>query len=86
MKCKKLASLALSTLLAASMLAGCGSTDTGSSTSGGGTTAKTESKSDATTTTTSDGGAIAAAEVSHDSEYTVDFYNVAANFQGVQSG
>ena len=86
MKCKKLASLALSTLLAASMLAGCGSTDTGSSTSGGGTTAKTESKSDATTTTTSDGGATAAAEVSHDSEYTVDFYNVAANFQGVQSG
>ena len=86
MKCKKLASIALSTLLAASMLAGCGSTDTGSSSSGGGTAAKTESKSDTSTTTTTGGDTAAAATVSHDEDYTVDFYNVAANFQGVQSG
>ena len=87
MKCKKLASIALSTLLAASMLAGCGSTDTGSSTTGGDTTAKTESKSDTTTSTsTATESTGEAAAVSHDEDYTVDFYNVAANFQGVQSG
>ncbi|MBQ6406515.1 MAG: sugar ABC transporter substrate-binding protein [Butyrivibrio sp.] len=91
MKCKKLASIALSTVLAASMLAGCGSS-AGTQT-GGDTTATTESKTETKTETTATeststeataGGA--AAEVNHDSTYTVDFYDVAANFQGVQSG
>ena len=91
MKCKKLASIALSTVLAASMLAGCGSS-AGTQTSGD-TTATTESKTETKTETTATeststeaaaGGA--AAEVNHDSTYTVDFYDVAANFQGVQSG
>ena len=87
MKCKKLASIALSAVLAVSMLAGCGSS-AGTQT-GGDSTATTESKTETKTesaTTDSAPSDGAAAEVSHDSAYTVDFYDVAANFQGVQSG
>ena len=84
MKFKKFASLALSTVMAASMLAGCGS---GAAESTGTTSNQTETKTEtATTTETAGGDTAAASEVSHDSEYTVDFYDVAANFQGVQSG
>ncbi len=83
MKFKKIASLALAAVMTASMVAGCGST-AGEST-GGNTTTKTETKTE-TTTSGGDTAAAPAGEVSHDSEYTVDFYNVAANFQGVQSG
>ena len=84
MKFKKIAALALSTLMTASMLAGCGETATQST---GSETAKTETKTETASTETAGGDTAAApAEVSHDSEYTVDFYNVAANFQGVQSG
>ena len=87
MKFKKIASLALSTVMAASLLAGCGQT---ASESAGGTT-QTESKTETTTSTTTDATAssdtaAAPAEVDHSSDYTVDFYNVAANFQGVQAG
>ena len=86
MKFKKIASMALSTMMAASVLAGCGSS--GGDTAGGTTqTQTTEGAETKTETTTEAGGETAAApEASHDSEYTVDFYDVAANFQGVQSG
>ena len=100
MKLKKVTSLALTTLMTVSMLAGCGgsSGDTAPATTDGGSTeaASTEApaeetSSDATETTeaadtaeASDAGEAPAA--SHDETYTVDFYNVAANFQGVQPG
>ena len=85
MKFKKIASLALTTIMAASMIAGCG--QTASESTGG--NAQSTTKTETTTTTDTTGGETAAApaaEVDHSSEYTVDFYNVAANFQGVQSG
>ena len=87
MKFKKFASLAVSAVMAASLLTGCGggSTDSGNS---GATEAKTEAAADSGS---SDDGAdagseTASGEVNHDETYTVDFYNVAANFQGVQPG
>jgi multiple sugar transport system substrate-binding protein/putative aldouronate transport system substrate-binding protein len=85
MKFKKIASLALSTVMAASMLAGCGSSSGESA--GGTATPSTETKTE-TAKTDNAGGETATetAAASHDSEYTVDFYDVAANFQGVQSG
>ena len=65
MKLKRVASVFLSVIMMASVVAGCGKTTDG---------------------TTTGGDTAAAATVSHDEDYTVDFYNVAANFQGVQSG
>ena len=85
MKFKKIASLALTTVMAATMVAGCGQTAAEST----GGNAQSESKTETTTTTTettSGDTAAAPAEADHSSEYTVDFYDVAANFQGVQSG
>jgi multiple sugar transport system substrate-binding protein/putative aldouronate transport system substrate-binding protein len=76
MKRSKLTSIAVSTILAASLLAGCSSSDTASTTGGG-----TEQQS-----STSESGSSETAATSYDETYTVDFYDVAANFQGVQSG
>lgn len=87
MKFKKIASLALSTLMAASMLAGCGETGTESTGGAAQTETKTETKTETASTETAGGETAAApAAADHSSEYTVDFYDVAANFQGVQSG
>ena len=87
MKFKKIASLALSTLMAASMLAGCGETGTESTGGAAQTETKTETNTETASTETAGGDTAAApAAADHSSEYTVDFYDVAANFQGVQSG
>ena len=82
MKFKKIASLAMTTIMAASMIAGCGQTAAEST----GGNAQTSTKTETTSTSGGDTAAAPAAEADHSSEYTVDFYNVAANFQGVQSG
>jgi len=72
-------------LIAAVALTGCGSatsetkdTGTGSSSSGGGT------KADGGSTSTDTAGGDRA--ISHDKELTIDNYNVAANYHGIQSG
>ena len=78
MRFKKLASLAIAGAMVASLLTGCG----GSKDSGSGA-------NESTTAATSDTGSssdAATSDVSHGDTYTVDFYNVAANFQGVQPG
>ena len=86
MKFKKLASLALSAAMAATLLSGCGggSADNNSS----GTTEAAVSTTESGSDTGSDSGSDTASsgEVNHDETYTVDFYNVAANFQGIQPG
>ncbi len=67
MRSKKLTSLALTALMTASLLAGCGS-ESGKAGAAG------------------DKSANGSVEVNHDELYTVDFYDVASNFQGVQPG
>jgi len=67
MRSKKLTSLALTALMTASLLAGCGSES---------------GKAGAT----GDKSANGSVEVNHDELYSVDFYDVASNFQGVQPG
>ena len=78
MRFKKFASLAISAVMAASLLTGCG----GSKDSGSGATESTT----AATSDTGSGTDAGASTASTGDEYTVDFYNVAANFQGVQPG
>lgn len=78
MKRKKLLSLILVSMLAVSALTGCGDKGTGSTGTGsnGGSNA-------------SSGSTVAAGEklvANHDSTYTLEFYDVAANYQGIQPG
>ncbi len=89
MRFKKFASLAISAAMTMSLLTGCGG-DTGSteSTSGSGsgaTETKTEASGSGENDTQASGGS-GQLVANHDEEYTVEFYNVAANFQGVQPG
>ena len=87
MRLKKVTSLALTAAMGMSLLAGCGG-----SSGGGDTTAATEAKTEAKTESSGGGDTTEAPSgdgqlvANHDTEYTVDFYNVAANFQGVQPG
>lgn len=86
MRLKKVTSLALTAAMGMSLLAGCGG-----SSGGGDTTAATEAKTEAKTESSGGGDTTEAQSggqlvANHDTEYTVDFYNVAANFQGVQPG
>ncbi|WP_044914083.1 sugar ABC transporter substrate-binding protein [Butyrivibrio sp. WCE2006] len=90
MKLKKLSSLALTAILSVSMLAGCGGS-TGADTTSGGGDSSTETKTEATdsgesTEATDSAEATEAPAANHDETYTVDFYDVAANFQGIQPG
>ena len=93
MKLKKLSSLALTAIVTVSMLAGCGgSTGADTTTGGGDTSTETSTESagseSADSTEATEGGetAEAAPAANHDETYAVDFYDVAANFQGVQPG
>ncbi|WP_022777532.1 sugar ABC transporter substrate-binding protein [Butyrivibrio sp. AE3009] len=87
MKFKKMASLALAGIMTASMIAGCGSdAGTGNSGTTGGDTTETQTATQTADTGTETAAATEAPTASHDETYTVDFYDVAANFQGVQSG
>ena len=83
MKSKKLVSLLCMVALTATMLAGCGGTsDTGSGTtsdSGSSTAATTDSGNAGTADTADDGAASGDA-------MTLEFFDVAANYQGVQTG
>ena len=88
MRFKKFASLAVASAMTMSLLAGCGDTGTGSTeeSGGGATEAKTEASSGEDKTEDSGNGGGGQLAANHDEEYTVEFYNVAANFQGVQPG
>ena len=87
MRLKKVTSLALTAAMGMSLLAGCGGSSEG--TTAAATDSKTEAATESSgggdegTTEAASGGQLVA---NHDTEYTVDFYNVAANFQGVQPG
>ena len=85
MKFKKFASLAVATAVTASLLSGCGSNSTDTSSNSGATDTKTEA-SDSGSTDTNAASSDSAAETDKGDTYTVDFYNVAANFQGIQPG
>ena len=88
MKFKKFASLAVATAMTASLLSGCGGGSTDSGNNGGATETKTEAADGGSDDSGSDAGSDdgAATEANKDDTYTVDFYNVAANFQGIQPG
>lgn len=82
---KKVVSLVLAGIMTMAAITGCGSTATD-----GGSTAATDTS--ATTTTTDSGSAdsgsadTSAAAGDYAEELTIDFYDVAANYQGIQSG
>ncbi|WP_130838367.1 sugar ABC transporter substrate-binding protein [Lachnoclostridium sp. Marseille-P6806] len=80
MRKKQFLSLAAASVLALSALAGCGNTAAAPAQNGG---ADTPAAAE-----TGEGAAETAAlpEANHDELYTVDFYDVAANFQGIQPG
>lgn len=83
MRKKKLTSLVLATALTMTAVTGCGSS------AGGNTAANTDAgTTTATTTTTSDSTAQADGQLvaNHDELYTLEFYDVAANYQGIQPG
>lgn len=98
MKKKQITALALVAMLAIGSLAGCGSKEAASD---GGSTTTASSDSSASTESSdasSDDGAAAAATgdivlpaaeklpASHDEMLTIEFYDKAANYQGIQSG
>ena len=85
MKCKKIASLLLTTVMTVSMIAGCGGQTSGGSESTGETSTETQT-SDAAESTEGTDTAEAAPEANHDELYNVEFYDVAANYQGDQPG
>lgn len=85
MKKRILATVLASTLMLSAVLTGCGNSGEGQSTQtpaqsgneGGGEQAQTPAQ---------DGGEASAPAASHDEELTLEVYDVAANFQGIQSG
>ena len=86
MKRKRLASLALAAIMTAStVLAGCGQgKDTTAPAGGSSEPAAAESAAESSAGTEAAQGA--APEVSHDTEMTIEIYDKAANYQGIQSG
>ncbi len=84
MSFKKLLSLLLVIcLLATAALTGCGGT-TGDSKDSGGTPAPSDGGSTTDDGSGADSGSTGA--ISHDKQLTIDIYDVAANYQGLQSG
>lgn len=80
---KRILSTVLATTLATSMvLSGCGAGTETKTSADSQSTAKTESSSGSTDSATSAG----TTEVSHDKELTIEMYNVASNYQGLQTG
>lgn len=91
MKRKGLCVKAVATTMAAAMvLSGCGSSGstTPATTDDAGTeeSAATEETGDSTEAEATDSEATAAPEVNHDEELTLEIYDVAANYQGEQTG
>ena len=88
MRRKRLASLALAAVMTASVvLAGCGQGETTQAPASSGTepaAAGTESGTEAGTEAAASQGA--APVVSHDTEMTIEIYDKAANYQGIQAG
>lgn len=86
MKRKRLASLALAAIMTAStVLAGCGQgKDTTAPAGGSSEPAAAESAAESSAGTEAAQGA--APEVSHDTEMTIEIYDKAANYQGIQAG
>lgn len=87
MRKKQLTSLALATAMVMTAVTGCGNSagdSAGTSSTSTSTTAETTEKgTEAAATTTEAGGQLTA---NHDETYTLEFYNVAANYQGIQPG
>lgn len=80
---KRILSTVLATTLATSMvLSGCGAGTETKTSADSQSTAKTESSSGSTDSAASTG----TTEVSHDKELTIEMYNVASNYQGLQTG
>lgn len=80
---KRILSTVLATTLATSMvLSGCGAGTETKTSADSQSTAKTESSSGSTDSAASAG----TTEVSHDKELTIEMYNVASNYQGLQTG
>ena len=87
MRRKRLASLALAAVMTASaILAGCGQGESTQAPANSGTepAAQTSAGEEGGTETASAQGA--APVVSHDTELTIEIYDKAANYQGIQAG
>lgn len=78
MKAKKIISMALITVLTCFSIMGCSSGTTTSETETNKETSETAASGESDTAST--------LQANHDSTYTIDFYDVAANFQGIQPG
>ena len=85
MKKRILSVVLATTLMVSMMLTGCGgSTETQAPAATESATTETAPAADATTTETAE--TTQAATVSHDEELVIEMYNVAANYQGLQTG
>lgn len=79
MKKKRFLSLTMAAVLTASLLTGCGGSESAVTQNGA-------TEAPATTGTEEDAPESAASQVSYDTELTLEIYDKAANFQGIQAG
>lgn len=83
MKKKNVLALVLAGMMTVAAITGCGSSDSAPAAGSSDANVSKDSGSTETVSTEATGEAPA---VSHDEELTIDFYDVAANYQGIQSG
>lgn len=86
MRKKRIMSLVLVAAMAMSLLAGCGSADTAAPAAAPADNSAATASDSGDTAETEVAAATAAPAVNHDEELTIEIYDVAANYQGLQAG